>query len=104
LITLAFLLMKEALDVRTPPDATPAEFMERYSYGLIIGESGKVPEVPDQYKRTLQLPVCDEEALVKLYVNIAHRIDDWGQAAGLLGGDQKTVIARKYFRIIHKIP
>lgn len=65
-------ILKAALDGRTAPDATPAEFLERYNYGWLIEEVyNKLPEALDQYKRALQLPVRDETKLVQLYINIA---------------------------------
>lgn len=65
-------ILKAALDARTAPDATPAEFLERYNYGWLIEEVyGKLPEALDQYKRALQLPVRSEKELPQLYVNIA---------------------------------
>lgn len=65
-------ILKAALEVRTAPDATPAEFLERYNYGWLIEEVyNKLPEALDQYLRALQLPVRDDTKLVQLYVNIA---------------------------------
>jgi len=65
-------ILKAALDARTAPDATPAEFLERYNYGWLIEEVyNKLPEALDQYKRALQLPVRDEKKLPQLYINIA---------------------------------
>lgn len=65
-------ILKAALEARTGPDGTPAEFLERYNYGWLIEEVyNKLPEALDQYKRALQLPVRDETKLVQLYINIA---------------------------------
>lgn len=65
-------ILTAALDARATPDATPAEFLERYNYGWLIEEVyNKLPEALDQYMRALQLPVRDEKALPQLYVNIA---------------------------------
>lgn len=65
-------ILKAALDARTAPDATAAEFLERYNYGWLIEEVyNKLPEALDQYKRALQLPVRDEKKLIQLYINIA---------------------------------
>ena len=65
-------ILKAALDARTAPDATPAEFLERYNYGWLIEEVyNKLPEALDQYIRALRAPVRDEKELPQLYVNIA---------------------------------
>lgn len=65
-------ILKSALDARTAPDATPAEFLERYNYGWLIEEDyNDLPEALNQYKQALQLPVRDEKKLPQLYVNIA---------------------------------
>lgn len=65
-------ILKAALDARTAPDATPAEFLERYNYGWLIEEDyNNLPEALDQYMRALQLPVRDEKKLPQLYLNIA---------------------------------
>jgi len=65
-------VLKAALDARTAPDATPAEFLERYNYGWLIEEVyNKLPEALDQYMRALRAPVRSEKELPQLYVNIA---------------------------------
>jgi aminopeptidase N len=64
-------LLKAALDARTAPDATPAEFLERYYYGWILEEAGRRSEAFDHCMRALQAPVRDEQRLPQLYVNIA---------------------------------
>jgi aminopeptidase N len=64
-------LLKIALDARTSPEASAAEFLERFYYGWIIEEAGQLAEALDQYQRALSLPVRDEAKLGQLYLNIA---------------------------------
>jgi hypothetical protein len=77
-------ILKAALDARTAPDATPAEFLERYYYGWILDDRGKLAEALDQSIRALQTPVRDEQRLPQLYVNIARISSVMGNTA--LGG------------------
>lgn len=74
-------LLEAALQARIRPDATPGEFLERYYYGWLIEEDGRISEAIEQYMRALQLPVRDERRLPQLYVNIARAAAATGDRA-----------------------
>lgn len=74
-------VLKAALNARTAPDATPAEFLERFYYGWIIEEAGRTTDALDQYQRALRAPARDETELPQLYLNIARVASKTGDKA-----------------------
>lgn len=68
-------ILKADLAARAAPDASAAEFLERYHYGWLLEDKKKLPEALDQYMRALQLPVRpsgnESRHLIQLYANIA---------------------------------